>query len=44
MTQRVALITKKYLLAHQKSIFKMEIFSLEIEVKKIPLKMENKIC
>ena len=51
MTHRDAVITKNYIVAHQKinfsdqnlgvkkSIFKMEIFSLEIQVKKIFFKM-----
>ena len=39
MTQRDALITKSYILAHKKSIFKMEIFSSELERKKISLKL-----
>ena len=44
MTQRDVLITKHYILAHQKSISKIEIFSSEIEVKKISLKLENRIA
>ena len=37
MTQGDALITKNNILAHQKSIFKIEFSSLEIEGKKILL-------
>ena len=45
MTQRDALITKKYLyiFAIKNSIFNIEIFYSEIEVKKISLKLENGI-
>ena len=42
MTQRGPPITKNYILAIRKSIFNIEIFSPEIEVKKIFLKLENR--
>ena len=43
MTQLDALIKKNYILAQQKSIFKIEMFSSEIEVKKLSLKLKNTI-
>ena len=43
MSQRDALNTKNDILAHQKTILKIELFSSEIDVKKISLKFENKI-
>ena len=43
MAQRDALITKKYLLAVEKIIFKDRNCSYEIEVKKISLNLGNKI-
>ena len=43
MTQRDLLITKNYILTVKKSIFSIEIFSSEIEVRKKSLKLENRI-
>ena len=43
MTQGDELITNNYILAYQKINFKIEIFSSDIEVKKISLKLENEI-
>ena len=44
MTQRDALITKTIFEPFKKSIFKMEIFSSEIEGKNISLKLENRFA
>ena len=45
MTQRDALITKNYIFwPIKKSIFKIEIFSSEIEVKKVSFTLENTIA
>ena len=43
MTQRDLLITKNYILAQKKSIMNIEIFSSQNELKKISLKLENRI-
>ena len=43
MTQRDALITKNYIWAYKKKNFKIVIFWSEIEVKKISLKLGNRI-
>ena len=43
MTERDALITKKHILDIKISIFMIEIFSCEIEVKTISLKLANRI-
>ena len=43
MTQREAKITKNNILADKKSIFNIELFSSEIELKKKSLKFENRI-
>ena len=42
-TQRDVLITKNYILEGKKSILNIEIFSSENKVKKISLKLENRI-
>ena len=43
MTPRNAMLPKNYILDRKKSILNIEIFLLEIEVKKISLRMENTI-
>ena len=44
MTQRDAQIAKNYISPIKKSIFNVEIFSSEIKVKKISVKLENTLA